>query len=87
MDLVYIHWNTDGQRSFRAASREESYSLFSSRSPSRGGFSAEDLVLGAQRDSRKASLEKTEQLQESRKKEKIVSADHLKAMISQEARS
>jgi hypothetical protein len=51
------------------------------------GFSAEDLVLGAQRDSRKARLEKTEQLQESRKKEKIVSADHLKAMISQEARS
>jgi hypothetical protein len=43
------------------------------------------LVLGAQRDSRKARLEKTEQLQESRKKEKIVSADHLKAMISQEA--
>lgn len=59
--------------------------MFSSRSPSRGGFSAEDLILGTQGDSRKVRLEKTEQLQESRKKEKIVKTDHFKPLISQEA--
>ena len=85
IDLAYIRRNTDGQCSFRAVSRGESYSMFCLQSASRGGFSAEDLILGTQGESRKMRLEKTQQLQESRKKEKIVNADHLKALSSQEA--
>jgi hypothetical protein len=59
--------------------------MFGLRSPSRGKFSAENLILCAQGDSRKVRFEKTEQLQKSRKKEKKVNTDDLKSLPLQKA--